>query len=119
MAGLPSGLEGGAGGRPTGGPGMARTPRRWPWNWARASRGGIRPVETHEWVSVTDAARMLDTPPHRVENLIANGHLVAATSPSDDLGTTGASVDQEIVWRREATWWRKAKRAVGDAMNWI
>jgi hypothetical protein len=30
---------------------------------------------------------MLGTPPHRVENLIANGHLVAATSPSDDLGT--------------------------------
>jgi hypothetical protein len=99
---------------------MARTSAgRWPWTWARASSGAIRPVTADEWVSVTDAARMLGTPVHRVENLIANGHLVAATSPSDDLGTTGAFVGQEIVWRQEATWWRKARRAVGDAMNWI
>jgi hypothetical protein len=99
---------------------MARpAARRWPWTWARASSGGIRPVAADEWVSVTGAARMLGTPAHRVDNLIANGHLVAATSPSDDLGTTGASVEREIVWRRQTTWWRKARRAVGDAMNWI
>jgi crotonobetainyl-CoA:carnitine CoA-transferase CaiB-like acyl-CoA transferase len=79
----------------------------------------LRSVAADEWVSVADAARMLGTPPHRVENLIAHGHLVAATSPSDDLGTTGASIEREIVWRRETTWWLKARRAVGDAMNWI
>jgi hypothetical protein len=99
---------------------MARpSARQWPWNWARTYSGDIRSVAADEWVSVTDAARMLGTPPHRVENLIANGHLVAATDPSDDLGTTGASVEQEILWRRETTWWRKARRAVGDTMNWI
>jgi hypothetical protein len=99
---------------------MARTSaRRWPWKWARATGGDIQPVAADEWVSVTEAARMLGTPPHRVENLIANGHLVAATSPLDDLGTTGASVEREIVWRRETAWWRKARRAIGDAMNWI
>jgi hypothetical protein len=93
--------------------------RRWPWNWARASSGGIRPVAADEWVSVADAARMLGTPAHRVDNLIAYGHLVAATSSSGDLGTTAVSVEREIVWRRETTWWRKARRAVGDAINWI
>jgi hypothetical protein len=93
--------------------------RRWPWNWAQANSGGIRPVAADEWVSVTDAARMLGTPPHRVENLIANGHLEAAVRPSDGLGTTCASVEREIAWRRASSWWRKARRAVGDAMNWI
>jgi hypothetical protein len=103
-----------------GGPKMARSStRRWPWTWARTYSGGIRPVAADEWVSVADAARMLGTPPHRVENLIANGHLAAATSPSDDLGTTGVSIEREVAWCRETTWWRRARRAVGDAMNWI
>jgi hypothetical protein len=62
---------------------------------------------------------MIGTRPHRVENLIANGRLEAAVSPSDDLGTTGASVERELAWRRASSWWRKARRAVGDAMNWI
>jgi hypothetical protein len=99
---------------------MARTSaRRWPWNWARTNSGDIRSVAADEWVSVTDAARMLDTPPHRVENLIANGHLEAAAGPSADLGTTGASVEGELAWRRSSGWWRKTGRAVADAMNWI
>jgi hypothetical protein len=52
------------GGRPTGGPNMARpSARRWPWNWARTYSGGIRSIAADEWVSVTDAARMLGTPP--------------------------------------------------------
>ena len=98
---------------------MARaSARRWPWNWARANSGGIRPVAADEWVNVTDAARMLSPRPHRVETLIANGHLEAALSPSDDLGTTGVAVEQELVWRRASSWWRKVGRAVGDAMNW-
>lgn len=43
---------------------------------------------------------MLGTPPQRVEVLIANGRRVVGTSPSDDLGSTGAYVEGEIVWRR-------------------
>jgi hypothetical protein len=93
--------------------------RRWPWNWARAKRGDIRSVAADGWVSVTEAARMLGTPAHRVENLIANGHLEAAVGPSDDLGTTGASVERELVWRRTSSRWRRAGRAIGDAMNWV
>jgi hypothetical protein len=62
---------------------------------------------------------MIGTPPHRVENLIANGHLEAALSPSDDLGTTCGSVERELAWRRTSGWWRKAGRAVGDGMNWV
>jgi hypothetical protein len=92
--------------------------RRLPWNLTRANSGGIRSVAADECVSVIDAARMIGTP-HRVENLIANGHLEATVSLSDDLGTTGTSVERELAWRRTSSWWCKARRAVGDAMDWL
>jgi hypothetical protein len=76
---------------------VARTPaRRLDVELGSDEHGDIRSVAAGEWISASDAVRMIGTPSHRVEDLIANGHLEAAASPSADLGTTGSSVEREI-----------------------
>jgi hypothetical protein len=53
-----------------------------------------------------------------IENLVANGHLVAATSPSDDPERRAHPSDVRSSGAERA-WWREARRAVGAATNWI
>jgi hypothetical protein len=72
---------------------MARSSTRsWPWNWARNNSGGIRPVAADEWVSVSDAARMLGTPPHRVSpNSSATATRTGSTTPAGSRNSSPSS----------------------------
>ena len=82
-------------------------------------RGLAPTVPGDQWISQKDAASRLDMSIWRIGFVIANDHLEMVENVEREPGVSVKSLHRELLWREAARTRDKARRLMGDILNWF